>query len=206
MSLFPLKWPSGSRWQRSPQAGADFKRHGLLAEDRVILRGSGPRLQYPATDGSIAHPGDVIARAHEVGAPVVMAADLANRQQCFDNRKLPRRRMKFLIRHVHPLQPASHFRGRQALLADFGEEGLPYNTYYGDGSPIAEKDIAEIHAPFSHQEWILRQAMGLGDDVSINASGGALAANAILVAGLARIGEASRQIWGGKGRFRTPRP
>ena len=61
-------------------------------------------------------------------------------------------------------------------------------------------DIAELHAPFSHQEWVLREAMGLGDDVAINRSGGALAANAILVAGLARIGEASRQIWAGTGR------
>ena len=61
-------------------------------------------------------------------------------------------------------------------------------------------DIAELHAPFSHQEWVLREALGLGDDVAINRSGGALAANAILVAGLARIGEASRQIWAGRGR------
>ena len=65
------------------------------------------------------------------------------------------------------------------------------------GGPI---DLAELHAPFSHQEWVLRQALGLSDDVTINVSGGALAANAILVAGLARIGEASRQIWAGKGR------
>ena len=61
-------------------------------------------------------------------------------------------------------------------------------------------DIAELHAPFSHQELVLREALGLGDAVTINASGGALAANAILVAGLARIGEASRQIWAGEGR------
>jgi len=65
------------------------------------------------------------------------------------------------------------------------------------GGPI---DIAELHAPFSHQELVLREALGLGDAVTINASGGALAANAILVAGLARIGEASRQIWAGEGR------
>ena len=35
-------------------------------------------------------------------------------------------------------------------------------------------DLAEIHAPFSHQELILRDALGLGDGVSINPSGGAL--------------------------------
>jgi acetyl-CoA acetyltransferase len=58
-------------------------------------------------------------------------------------------------------------------------------------------DIAELHAPFSHQEIILKNALGLDDDVRINPSGGALAANPIMSAGLARIGEASRQISGG---------
>ena len=42
--------------------------------------------------------------------------------------------------------------------------------------------------------------MGLGDDVKINPSGGALAANPIMVAGLARIGEAYRQISSGNAR------
>ncbi len=58
-------------------------------------------------------------------------------------------------------------------------------------------DIAELHAPFSHQELIVRDALGLADDVRINPSGGALAANPLMVAGLARIGEAARQIWSG---------
>jgi acetyl-CoA acetyltransferase len=61
-------------------------------------------------------------------------------------------------------------------------------------------DFAELHAPFTHQEIILRQALGLPDDLTVNASGGALAANAIMCAGLARIGEAYRQILDGKGQ------
>jgi acetyl-CoA acetyltransferase len=59
-------------------------------------------------------------------------------------------------------------------------------------------DIAELHAPFSHQELILKQAMGLGDDVNVNPSGGALAANAVMVAGLLRIGEAAQRIIDGQ--------
>jgi acetyl-CoA acetyltransferase len=55
-------------------------------------------------------------------------------------------------------------------------------------------DVAELHAPFSHQELILKRAMGLGDDVDVNPSGGALAANAVMVAGLLRIGEAAQRI------------
>ena len=55
-------------------------------------------------------------------------------------------------------------------------------------------DVAELHAPFTHQELILREALGLGEGVRINPSGGALAANAMMVAGLARIGEAASRI------------
>lgn len=60
-------------------------------------------------------------------------------------------------------------------------------------------DLAELHAPFTHQEIILRRALGLADDVDVNPSGGALCANPIMSAGLARIGEASRQITAGNG-------
>ncbi|MGB5349139.1 MAG: thiolase domain-containing protein [Polyangiales bacterium] len=55
-------------------------------------------------------------------------------------------------------------------------------------------DVAELHAPFAHQEIILRQAMGLGDEVSINPSGGVLAANSLMTAGLIRFGEAAGRI------------
>jgi acetyl-CoA acetyltransferase len=55
-------------------------------------------------------------------------------------------------------------------------------------------DIAEIHAPFTHQELILRQAMGVSDATVINPSGGALAANPIMAAGLVRFGEAAQRI------------
>ena len=58
-------------------------------------------------------------------------------------------------------------------------------------------DVAELHAPFSHQELILREAMGLGDEVEINPSGGALAANPIMATGLIRIGEAASRVTSG---------
>jgi len=66
------------------------------------------------------------------------------------------------------------------------------------GVDAARLDAAELHAPFSHQELILRDALGIGDDVAVNRSGGALAANSIMVAGLTRIGEAANQIWRGE--------
>jgi acetyl-CoA acetyltransferase len=61
-------------------------------------------------------------------------------------------------------------------------------------------DLAELHAPFTHQEIILRKALQLGPEVAINPSGGALAANPMMVAGLARIGEAATRLSRGDGR------
>ncbi len=58
-------------------------------------------------------------------------------------------------------------------------------------------DAAELHAPFTHQEIILRSALGLPGSVRVNASGGALAANPMFAAGLARIGHAARQVMSG---------
>jgi acetyl-CoA acetyltransferase len=55
-------------------------------------------------------------------------------------------------------------------------------------------DVAELHAPFTHQEIVLREAMGLGEQTKINPSGGVLAGNPMFAAGLARIGWAARQI------------
>jgi acetyl-CoA acetyltransferase len=61
-------------------------------------------------------------------------------------------------------------------------------------------DLAELHAPFTHQEVLVRRALGLGDDVAVNPSGGPLAANPLMAAGLIRIGEASSRISRGEAR------
>jgi len=61
-------------------------------------------------------------------------------------------------------------------------------------------DVAEIHAPFTHQEIILREALGLGPDTVVNPSGGALAANPIMVAGLTRVGAAARKVMDGSAK------
>jgi len=61
-------------------------------------------------------------------------------------------------------------------------------------------DVAELHAPYSHQELILRDALGLGPSVDINPSGGALVAHPVMVAGLTRMGEAAARILDGRAR------
>jgi acetyl-CoA acetyltransferase len=68
----------------------------------------------------------------------------------------------------------------------------------GDG-PI---EVAELHAPFSFQELVLTEALGLGADTAVNPSGGALGAHAVMVAGLVRVIEAATQI-AENGKHRT---
>jgi len=71
----------------------------------------------------------------------------------------------------------------------------------GEAAGVAngKVDVAELHAQFSHEELILAEALGLdATKTSINPSGGALAANAVMSAGLVRIGEVARRITHGE--------
>ncbi|UTM37797.1 thiolase domain-containing protein [Rhodococcus pyridinivorans] len=58
-------------------------------------------------------------------------------------------------------------------------------------------DVAELHAPFTHQELILREAIGLGESTMINPSGGPLTGNPMFCGGLERIGYAAQAIMDG---------
>ena len=58
-------------------------------------------------------------------------------------------------------------------------------------------DVAELHAQFSHEELILRRAIGLDNGTAFNPSGGPLCANPIMATGLIRIGEAASRIMDG---------
>jgi alpha-ketoglutarate-dependent taurine dioxygenase len=49
--------------------------------------------------------------------------------------------------HVSSLEPDV----RESMLSVFGEENLPYNTYYGDGSPIEDSVIDEIRDAYSQE-------------------------------------------------------
>jgi alpha-ketoglutarate-dependent taurine dioxygenase len=49
--------------------------------------------------------------------------------------------------HVSSLEPET----RKLLLEEFSEEGLPYNTYYGDGSPIEDSVIGEIRQAYDRE-------------------------------------------------------
>ncbi|MGI2902886.1 TauD/TfdA family dioxygenase [Tolypothrix sp. VBCCA 56010] len=49
--------------------------------------------------------------------------------------------------HVSTLEPNI----RKSLLAEFQEEDLPHNTYYGDGSPIEKTVLDEIRATYQQE-------------------------------------------------------
>lgn len=59
-------------------------------------------------------------------------------------------------------------------------------------------DVAEIHAPFTHEELLVTRALGLDAGATrINPSGGALVSNVLMAAGLARIARAAESILDG---------
>ena len=66
------------------------------------------------------------------------------------------------------------------------------------GVDVAPVDVAELHAPFTHQEILLREALRLGGEVEVNPSGGALCGNPMFAAGLARIGMAAQAVMAGR--------
>jgi acetyl-CoA acetyltransferase len=87
----------------------------------------------------------------------------------------------------------THQLGARDLTTSSSTTAAAAGAGLGNGA-AADVEVAELHAPFAHQELILREALGLGDQVRVNPSGGALSANALMVAGLIRIGEAAQRI------------
>jgi acetyl-CoA acetyltransferase len=94
------------------------------------------------------------------------------------------------IRHIdHRIE--AHSVGNRDL-------GRSESTALAAGSATGDVEVAELHAQFSHEELILREALGLGDDVRVNPSGGPLAANPVMATGLIRVGEAATWIHDGE--------
>jgi acetyl-CoA acetyltransferase len=73
----------------------------------------------------------------------------------------------------------------------------PSTVAAADRAGIDGVEVAELYTPFTHQELILRRELGLGDNVRVTPSGGALAGNPMFAAGLVRIGEAAGHILSG---------
>ena len=128
------------------------------------------------------------------GAAIVLAAGDRARELC--------ERPAWIRGIDHRIEP--HNLGLRDLTRSVSTEQAAAKAGVADG----QVDVAELHAPFTHQELILRKALGLGDDTVVNPSGGALAANVVMAAGLIRLGEAATRVTRARptGRWPTPRP
>jgi len=65
------------------------------------------------------------------------------------------------------------------------------------GARADRLDFAELSAPYTHQELILCRALGLGEPVRINPSGGSLVTHTMFSCGLNRIADAAERIASG---------
>ncbi|MBO0879246.1 MAG: thiolase domain-containing protein [Mycobacterium sp.] len=84
--------------------------------------------------------------------------------------------------------------GARDLTASPSTQAAAKTATGGDTSSI---EMAEIYAPFTHQQLILTEAIGLPSSTKVNPSGGTLAANPMFSAGLERIGFAAQHIFDG---------
>ncbi len=65
------------------------------------------------------------------------------------------------------------------------------------GATTGRLDVAELHAASTAQALVLHREFGLGDGVDVDPSGGSLAADTLMAAGLVRIAEVARRISAG---------
>ncbi|MBB1021501.1 lipid-transfer protein [Dietzia sp. E1] len=68
----------------------------------------------------------------------------------------------------------------------------------GDRPDLGGVTVAELHTQYTHQELLLRAALGISDDVAVTPSGGSLVADPLFSAGLERIGYAAHSVWEGR--------
>lgn len=147
--------------------------------------------EVASADDLLAHPYTTAPlRAHDIGLPVdgavavVLAADDAASRLC-----------------ARPawIRGIDHRIDTQRLGAHSLTESASAAVAAHHAGVSADRiDVAEIYAPFSHQELLLASAMGLDPArTSINPSGGALAANPQMAAGLVRFAEAAARIHAG---------
>jgi acetyl-CoA acetyltransferase len=151
----------------------------------------GEILAQPAIAGPL-RPADCAPITDGAAAIVLAAGDAARRL---------RSRPAWIRGIDHRIE--SHYPGVRDLARSRSARGAAAGAAANLGAGAAtglgaiRPDVAEVHAQFSHEELILRDALGLGDEVAINPSGGPLGANPVMATGLIRIGEAAARIFGG---------
>ncbi len=125
-------------------------------------------------------------REHDIGPPVDGAAAIV--LVAGDRARDLVERPAWIAGIDHRADP--HYPGMRDLATSASTKVAGERAGVGRGGV----EVAELTAVCSADELVLRDALGLGDDVAISPSGGALVANPTMVSGLARIGEAFRQV------------
>lgn len=149
------------------QLSGDYDVDTLLAEAPWVA----PLRKHdccPISDGAAAMVICTVEKARELGVPFAVLRGIDHRIE-------------------------THNLGARDLTRSVSTELAAAAAGVGDG-PV---EVAELYAPYSHQEPILQWALGLGEDTAINPSGGVLAGNLMMASGLSRIGEVARRIMDG---------
>ena len=163
-----------ARSRAAALSNPDAQVSGSVAASELLAR---PYVAEPLRAHDCAPVGD--------GAAVVIIASAARARELCE-------RPAWISGFAHQVDSGSL--GARDLLAVPSATGAASAAGAGSGSV----EVAELHAPFSHQELLLREALGLGESVAVNPSGGALCGNPMFAAGLARIGLAARAVMSGR--------
>jgi acetyl-CoA acetyltransferase len=163
-----------ARSQRNARQNPNALRKGDMTAEQVLAQ---PVTHHPLRDA------DLFPITDGSAAVVIAAGDLARRVS---------KRPAWIRGIEHRIE--AHALGVRDLTRSESTRAAGVAAGVADG----KVDIAELHAQFSHEELILTAALGLdAATTAINPSGGALAANPIMSAGLVRIGEVARRITNG---------
>jgi acetyl-CoA acetyltransferase len=166
-----------ARAQRSAQSNPNAVRSGDVSADDVLAQ---PVTHAPLRDADISPITDGTA------AIVLAAGDLA-REVCV--------RPAWIRGIEHRIE--AHSLGVRDLAVSESTRAAAVAAGLRNGEAGGRVEIAELHAQFSHEVLILAEALSLNGSTNINPSGGPLAANPIMSAGLIRIGEVARHIISG---------
>jgi acetyl-CoA acetyltransferase len=166
-----------ARAQRNGQQNPQAVRRGDTTAEQVLAQ---PVTHDPLRDADIAPITDGTA------AMVIAAGDLA-RSVC--------ERPAWIRGIEHRIE--AHALGVRDLTRSESTRAAAVAAGIVDGEANGRIDVAELHAQFSHEELLLAEAIGLRSGTVINPSGGPLASNPVMSAGLVRIGEVARRIWSG---------
>jgi acetyl-CoA acetyltransferase len=164
-----------ARSRAAARSNPDAQVSGSVAAAELLAR---PYVAEPLRAHDCAPVGD--------GAAVVIIASAARARELCE-------RPAWISGFAHQVDSGSL--GARDLLAVPSAAGAAAAASDGSGVPV---EVAELHAPFTHQELLLREALGLGEGVAVNPSGGALCGNPMFAAGLARIGLAARAVMSGR--------